>query len=133
MATSGNSVTSNTFTLKANTTYLVFAFTHGGTDTTATFSSTFFGSPTFHNIGSGSLGYHGNNGGNHPVDAEFGRYLTGDVINETGTIKVTFSNTTSQAYLQVVELCGNDTSNPIAQSAYAISGADGTFSTPYTS
>ncbi len=106
---------------------------HGGTDTTATFSSTSLGSPTFHNIGTGSLGYHGNGGGNHPVDAEFGRYLTGGVSNAgPGTITVTFNNTITQAYVQVIELCGNDTSNPIAQQAYASSGATGTTSNPYT-
>jgi hypothetical protein len=50
----------------------------------------------------------------------------------TQTITVTFSNNTFQAYLQVVELCGNDTSAPIAQQMYTRSGADGTQSTPYT-
>ena len=39
--------------------------------------------------------------------------------NASGTITVTFVKTISKpAYLQVVQLSGNDTSNPIAQSAY---------------
>ena len=109
----------------------MFAFTHSSSDnSTASFSFS-GGSPTFNNIGTGSLAYNGNNGGNHQVDYEFGRWLNGGASNSTGTITVTFNSTIVQAYLQVVELCGNDTSNPIAQSAYASSGANGTQSNPY--
>jgi hypothetical protein len=52
---------------------------------------------------------------------EFGRYITGGATNQSGTITVTFAQKTKGAFLQVVELCGNDTSAPIAQSRYQMS------------
>jgi hypothetical protein len=107
-------VTSTSFTLKANTTYLVFAFTNsttGDSMTSITFSG---GSPTFNLIGAGSLPL------SDGKEYEFGRWLNGGGSNATGTITVTFVKTISQAYLQVVELCGNDTSAPItSNNAYA--------------
>ena len=115
-------MTTGTFTLKANTTYLVFAFTNSTTGDSATFSSTFSGSPTFNLIGAGSGVYASGK------QYEFGRWLNGGGSNATGTITVTFVQTMHQAYLQVVELCGNDTSAPIAQQAYAA----GNGTTPYT-
>ena len=115
-------MTTGTFTLKANTTYLVFAFTNSNTGDSATFSSTFSGSPTFNLIGTGSLVV------GDGKEYEFGRWLNGGGSNATGTITVTFVQTMHQAYLQVVELCGNDTSAPIAQQAYAA----GNNTNPYT-
>ena len=115
-------MTTGTFTLKANTTYLVFAFTNSTTGDSATFSSTFSGSPTFNLIGPGSLVV------GDGKEYEFGRWLNGGGSNATGTITVTFVQTMHQAYLQVVELCGNDTSAPIAQQAYAA----GNGTNPYT-
>ena len=115
-------MTTGTFTLKANTTYLVFAFTNSNTGDSATFSSTFSGSPTFNLIGPGSLVV------GDGKEYEFGRWLNGGGSNATGTITVTFVQTMHQAYLQVVELCGNDTSAPIAQQAYAA----GNGTNPYT-
>jgi hypothetical protein len=54
------------------------------------------------------------------------------VSNASGTIKVTFVKTiTKPAYLQIVELSGNNTSAPIAQSAYASSPGT-TATNPYT-
>jgi len=50
-------ITTGSFTLKANTTYLVFAYTDSDTGDSATFTSTFSGSPTFNNIGAGSAVY----------------------------------------------------------------------------
>jgi hypothetical protein len=99
----------------------VFAFTSSASGDSATFSSTFSGSPTFNNIGSGSLFYNGK-------DYEFGRWLNGGATDSTGTISVTFANKPKQAYVQVIQLSGNDTSNPIAQSAYAT----GNNTNPYT-
>jgi hypothetical protein len=116
-------VTTTSFTLKANTTYLVFAFTFSNTGDSATFSSTFSGSPTFNLIGTGSLTLAGDG-----KEYEFGRYITGGGSNATGTITVTFVKTIGQAYLQVVELCGNDTLAPIAQQAYST----GNNTNPYT-
>ena len=121
--TDGKTVTTTSFTLKANTTYLVFAFTDSNTGDSATFSSTFSGSPTFNNIGSGSAVLAGD--GN---EYEFGRWLNGGASDATGTITVTFVESTKQAYLHVVQLCGNDTSAPIAQNAYAT----GNNTNPYT-
>jgi hypothetical protein len=124
-ASNGKTMTTSSFTLKANTTYLVFAFTESKAGDSATFSSTGLGSPTFNNIGSGSLNY-------NTSDYEFGRWLNGGVSNATGTITVTFVQTISKpAYVQVVELCGNDTSTPIAQNAYASSPGT-TATNPYT-
>jgi hypothetical protein len=104
----------------------VFAFNHLHTpvaSSTATFSFS-GGSLTFTPIGAGSLAYNNN------TDYEFGAWVTGN--GSTGSFTVTFSDTTDRAYLMAVELCGNDTSDPIAQSAYASSGADATQSHPYT-
>jgi hypothetical protein len=104
----------------------VFAFTDSKAGDSATFSSTFSGSPTFNNIGSGSLPLPYNT-----TNYEFGRWLNGGATASSGTITVTFVQKSDQAYVQVVELCGNDRSNPIAQSAYASS--PGTVQTnPYT-
>ena len=114
-------MTTQSFTLKANTTYLVFAFTSSSSGDSATFSSTFIGSPAFNNIGSGSLFYNGK-------DYEFGRWLNGGASDSTGTISVTFAIKSKQAYVQVVELCGNNTSTPIAQSMYT----SGNNTNPYT-
>jgi hypothetical protein len=109
--------------VKANTTYLVFAFTNSNTGDSATFSSTFSGSPTFNLIGAGSAVL------SDGKEYEFGRWLNSSA-NETGrTITVTFVKNISQAYLQVVELCGNDTSAPItSNNAYAT----GNNTNPYT-
>jgi CSLREA domain-containing protein len=120
-ASSGNSVTTPSFLLKANTTYLVFAFTNSAMADSATFSSTFSGSPTFTPIGAGSLFY-------NSKDYNFGQWVNGGASDSTGTIKVTFAKNTHQAYLQVIQLSGNNISNPIAQSAYA----SGNNTHPYT-
>jgi hypothetical protein len=124
-ANNGKTVTTASFTLQANTTYLVFAFTDSSAGDSATFTSTFSGSPTFNNIGSGSLSY---TGGGMSVDYEFGRWLKGGATSSTGTITVTFVKNTSQAYLQVVKLSGNNLTTPIAQSAYT----SGNNTNPYT-
>jgi hypothetical protein len=116
------SVTSSSFDPKPNTTYLVFVFNnlHNASDTTtASFSSTINGSPTFTDIGAGSKGY--NFGANGLfADYEFGAWVATGASPGTGkTITATFTNgATDQAFIHVVELCGNDTSTPIAQSAY---------------
>jgi hypothetical protein len=120
-ANSGNNVTTSSFTLKANTTYLVFAFTNSATGDNATFSSTFSGSPVFTPMGAGSLNY-------NSKDYNFGQWLNGGASDSTGTITVTFAKNTHEAYLQVIELSGNNVSNPIAQSAYA----SGNNTNPYT-
>ena len=114
-------MTTASFTLLANTTYLVFAFTNSAAGDSATFSSTFSGSPVFTPIGAGSLNY-------NTSDYEFGQWLKGGASNSTGMIKVTFVKNTTQAYVQVIQLSGNNTSTPIAQGAY-ISGNN---TNPYT-
>ena len=102
----------------------MFASPNSAAGDSATFSFS-GGSPTFNNIGSRSLIY-------NTTNYEFGRWLNGGGSDATGTIKVTFVQTISKpAYVQVVQLNGNDTVNPIAQSAYASS--PGTTATqPYT-
>jgi len=114
-------VTTSSFTLKANTTYIVFAFTESATGDSATFSSTFSGSPVFTPIGAGSLNYNSN-------DYEFGQWINGGATDSTGTITVTFAKATHQAYLQVVKLSGNNLAVPIEQSAYT----SGNNTNPYT-
>jgi hypothetical protein len=104
-------VTTASFTLKANTTYLVFAFTSSASGDSATPSSS-VGGLTFNTIGSGSLFYNGK-------DYEFGWWVNGGASDASGTISVTFAKDPTQAYVQVIKLGGNDTLNPIAQSAYA--------------
>jgi hypothetical protein len=120
-ANSGNTVTTSSFTLKANTTYIVFAFTESATGDSATFSSTFSGSPAFTPIGAGSLNYNTN-------DYEFGQWINGGATDSAGTITVTFAKGTHQAYLQVVKLSGNNLAVPIEQSAYT----SGNNTNPYT-
>jgi Predicted solute binding protein len=121
-ASNGKTVTTGSFTLKANTTYLVFAFTESSSGDSATPSSSVSGL-TFNTIGSGSLNY-------NTTDYEFGWWVNGGGSDVTGaTITVTFVKTISKpAYLQVVQLSGNNTSAPIAQSAYA----SGNNTNPYT-
>jgi len=120
-ASKGKSMTTSSFTFKANTTYLVFVFTETAGGDSATFTSTGLGSPLFNNIGSGSLNYNTN-------DYEYGKYLNGG-NNANGTITVTTVKTISKpSYIQVVELCGNNTSTPIAQNAYL----SGNNTNPYT-
>jgi hypothetical protein len=114
-------VTTASFTLQANTTYLVFAFTESATGDSATFSSTFPGNPVFTPIGAGSLTYNG-------IDYEFGQWLTGGASDVTGQLRVTFVKGTSQAYLQVIQVNGTNISAPIAQSAYT----SGNNTNPYT-
>jgi hypothetical protein len=121
-----NTLTTQSFTLKANTTYLVFAFTNSVSPDSATPSSS-VGGLTFNTIGSGSLPLPYNGG-----DYEFGWWVNGGASDANGTISVTFVKIPKQAYVQVVQLSGNDTSNPIAQSAYASSGSGNTQSNPYT-
>jgi hypothetical protein len=121
---SGNqtSIASQSFTLKANTTYLVFAFTNSPkTSDGATPSSTFAGSPAFHAIGAGSQVFNKN-------DFDFAWWINGGAADSTGTITVTFQQKSNQAYLEVVQLNGNNVANPIAQSAYA----QGNNTNPYT-
>jgi hypothetical protein len=120
-AKNGKAVTTPRFTLKANTTYLVFVFTNSGPGDSATFSSTFSGSPAFTPIGAGSQFYNNK-------DYNFGRWVNGGASDSTGTITVTFAKNTHQAYLQVIKLSGNNPSTPIAQSAYA----SGNNTQPYT-
>jgi len=98
--------------------------------TTASFASTWNGGTSFSSIGAGLKGY---NGTTTFADYEFVAWATSGASPGTGkTITATFTNgATDQAWLQVVELGCNDTSNPIAQSAYStISGT--TQSNPYT-
>ena len=120
-AKNGKSVTTPPFTLKANTTYLVFAFTNSAAGDTATFSSTFSGSPLLTPIGAGSQFYNNK-------DYNFGRWMNGGDSDSTGTIKVTFAKNTHQAYIQVIKLSGNNLFTPVAQSAYA----SGNNTNPYT-
>jgi hypothetical protein len=117
----GTAVATPSFTLKANTTYLVFASTNSASGDSATVGSTFGGSPAFTPIGTGSQSYNNQN-------YDFGWWINGGASDSTGTITVTFAKTTHQAYLQVVELNGNDLSSPIAQSAYTT----GSNTNPYT-
>jgi hypothetical protein len=114
-------VVTPTFTLKANTTYLLFVFTNSGPGDSATFSSTFSGNPAFTPIGAGSLFYNNK-------DYNFGRWVNGGASDSTGAIKVTFSKNTHQAYIQVIKLSGNNLSTPVAQSAYT----SGNNTHPYT-
>ena len=99
----------------------MFAFTNSASGDSATFSSTFSGSPVFTPIGTGSLNY-------NTSDYEFGRWLNGGATSSTGQIRVTFVKGIDQAYLHVIQLSGNNISSPIAQSAYA----SGNNTNPYT-
>src|SRR5262249_18540770 len=118
-ASSGNSVTTPSFTLEANKTYLVFASTTSSSGDSATPSSTFQGNVVFHSLGSQFF---------KNKNYNFAWWGNGGAADSTGTIKVSFLKNTNRAFLQVVELNGNSTSNPIAQSAFA----NGNNTTPYT-
>src|SRR5207249_9069153 len=108
---SNKTLTSGSFTFKANTTYLVLVFIESASADTVTFSSTGLGSPTFNLIGTGSHNFTG-----ATSDYNYGRWLAGG-NNASGTITVTTVKSISKpSYIYVVELCGNDTVNPIAQS-----------------
>jgi hypothetical protein len=88
----------------------VFAFTSSAKGDSATPSSS-VDALTFDTIGADSLFYNGK-------DYEFGWWVNGGASDASGTISVTFVKDPARAYVQVIELYGNDTSNPIAQSAY---------------
>jgi hypothetical protein len=118
---SSTTITSSSFTLKGNTTYLVFAYTSSTSGDSATPSSTFAGAPAFNKIGAGSLFYNGKS-------YEFGWWVNGGASNSTGTVTVTFAKSSQQSYVEIVQLNGNNTSNPIAQAAYAT----GNNTNPYT-
>jgi hypothetical protein len=108
--------------MKANTTYLVFAFTDSAKDDSATpTSSVPLAGQAFNTIGVGSMFY-------NKQDYQFGWWLNGGASDAIGTISVTFVKDPAKAYVQVIELYGNDTSDPIAQSAYAM----GNNTNPYT-
>ena len=110
-SSTGRTVTTPSFTLKANTTYLVFAFTNSAKDDDASPSCS-VGGLTFDTIGVDSMFYNGK-------DYEFGWWVNGGASDASGTISVTFKKDPALAYVQVIELYGNDTLNPIAQSNYA--------------
>jgi hypothetical protein len=118
---SNTTIASPSFTLKANTTYLVFAFTSSASGDGATPSSTFTGSPTFHPIGAGSQVFNTKN-------YDFAWWLNGGASDSTGGLTITFAKPSGQSYLEVVELNGNNVTNPIVQSAYA----EGNNTNPYT-
>jgi hypothetical protein len=99
----------------------VFAFTNSTASGDSATPSSSVGGLTFNTIGSGSLFYNGS-------DYEFGWWVNGGASDANGTISVTFVKKTNQAYVQVIQLSGNDTSTPIAQSAYAT----GNNTNPYT-
>jgi hypothetical protein len=109
-ATSGTTITSNSFTLAANTTYLVFASSNSGaTGDSATVTATGFTSaPIVTSIGNSAY---------DSAAIEWGGYLTGG--SGTGTVNVTFAKTIKQGYLEVIAVTGADTSSPVVQSAFA--------------
>jgi hypothetical protein len=122
-ASGGKTMTTGSFTFKANKTYLVFVFIESKAGDSVTFSSTGLGSPTFNLIGTGSENFTGSTS-----DYVYGRWLAGG-NNASGTITVTtVQNMSKNSYIYIVELGCNDTTNPIAQSAYA----SGNNTHPYT-
>jgi hypothetical protein len=120
-ATNTTSISSPSFTAKAGKTYLVFAFTASASGDSASASSTLAGSPAFSPVGAGSQFFNGKN-------YDFAWTVKGGAADSTGTVTVTFAKQSQQAYLQVVELNGNDPTSPVAQSAYA----NGNNTNPYT-
>ena len=109
-ATSGTTVTTNSFTLAANTTYLVFASNNSGAtgDSATVTASGFTSAPTVNAIGNASY---------DNAAIEWGGYLVNG--SGTGTLTVTFAKTIKQAYFEVIAVTGADTSSPVAQSAFA--------------
>lgn len=124
-ATSATTAVTSSFTLNANTTYAVFAFSHSSSGDSATPTSSSLGSPVFTAIGS-QQNFASN------VDHDWAWYLTGAGSTQgPGSITVTFSNTAAQAYVEVVELIGNNTSSPIVTSneGFAVSASSNTSAT----
>src|SRR5262249_10537018 len=100
----GTPVTTANFTPKANTTYIVFAFSQliVTSGATAGISGTIGGSPTFNDIGTGSASYT-NPGGMGDTSSEFGRWFTTGASPGTNkTVSVTFNNNSNRAYLKVI-------------------------------
>ena len=93
-ATTGTTVTSGSITLSTSSNYLLFASTDSSSGDTLTPSATSFTTaPTFTSIGTQSF---------NTVNYDSAWYLTGGA--GTGTITVTFAKTTSQAYLELVQV-----------------------------
>jgi hypothetical protein len=109
-ATSGTTITTNSFTLAANTTYLVFASSNSGAsgDSATVTTSGFTSAPTVTSIGNSTY---------DNAALEWGGYLAGG--SGTGTLTVTFAKTIKQAYFGVIAVTGADTTSPVTQSAFA--------------
>jgi len=109
-ATSGTTITSNSFALSPNTTYLLFASNTSNTtgDSAAISSSGFTSAPTVTAIGTASY---------DSAALEYAGRLVGG--SGTGTLTVTFGKTIKQGYFEVVAVTGVSTSSPVAQSAFA--------------
>jgi hypothetical protein len=109
LATSGTTVATGSFTLAANTTYLVLASSNSGVtgDSASVTASGFTAAPTVTSIGNATY---------DNAALEWGGYLTGG--SGTGTLTVTFAKTIKTAYLEVIAVTGADTSSPVTQSAF---------------
>jgi hypothetical protein len=109
-ATSGTSITSNSFTLAANTTYLLFASNNSATtgDSATVTGTGFTTSPTVTAIGNATY---------DNAALQWAGYATGGT--GTGTLKATFAKTIKQAYFEVIAVSGASTSSPVAQNAFA--------------
>jgi hypothetical protein len=114
-ATTGTSLTSTSFTIAAGTSYLVFGSSKSSSGDSATISSTGFSTaPTATAVA--QQDYNGR------TVHSWAWYLTGG--SGSGTIKITLSKTTSQAYLQVISVTGANTTTPISTSneGFSVSG-----------
>lgn len=114
--TLGSSVTSSSFTVSAGTSYLVFVYSKSGSGDTAAPTSTFGTGASFNAVGSRQdygTGAH-----------NWAWYLTG--ASGTGTIKITFSQPTSRAFIEVIAIGGADTSNPIVTTNEGFAAGTGT-------
>jgi Quinohemoprotein amine dehydrogenase, alpha subunit domain III len=105
---SGTSVTATSVTLSSGSAYLLFAYSKSGSGDTATPSSSgFTTAPTFTAIGSrqdyGAGGAH-----------NWAWYTTGG--SGTGSVKLTFAQSTTRAYIEVIAIGGANTAIPVVTS-----------------
>jgi hypothetical protein len=109
-ATKNTTVTTTSFTISANTAYLVFASNNSGAtgDSAAVTSTGFTTSPTATAIGNASY---------DSAAFEYAGSVTGG--SGSGTLTVTFGKTIKQAHVEVIAVTGASTSSPVAQSAFA--------------
>lgn len=122
-AGSGTSVSAS-LSLAASTSYVVFVATESKVGDSIAMTSSGLGSPTITKLGSDLT---------FDVSTADAYVVTNNgTATGSGTITATFQQSTSNAYIEVVRLSGNDPTTPVVLSTIATAGSGSTKSSPAT-